>query len=187
MSHEIWWYLSRSTGIVAWVLLTASVLWGLLFSTKLLSGRPTPKWLLDLHKFLGALAVVFTGMHLLTLLANSSVPFSVTEFVVPFASHWRPGAVAAGVFAFYLLIAVEASAYAKNRLSRRTWRAIHLTSFACFWAATLHGVTAGTSSDNWVMRLGYLAAMTSVAFLTTFRVLVVRRRPRQHQVVVEGG
>ncbi len=184
MNQHVWWYLSRSTGIVAWVLLTASVLWGLLFSTKLLSGRPTPKWLLDLHKFLGALAVVFTGMHLLTLLANSSVPFSVTELVVPFASHWRPGAVAAGVFAFYLLIAVEASAYATNRLSRRTWRAIHLTSFACFWAATLHGVTAGTSSDNWVMRLGYLAAMTSVAFLTTFRVLVVRRRPRQRPVVV---
>jgi len=176
MNEKIWWYLARSTGIVAWALLTASVLWGLLFTTKLLSGRPAPRWLLDLHGFLGALAVSFTGLHLVTLLGVSSVPFGVEELLIPFASRWRPGPVAAGVFALYLLVAVQASSVAMKRLPRRAWRAIHLTAFACFWAATLHGVTAGTSSDNLAMWVAYLAAATSVVFLTMFRVLAERRR-----------
>ena len=50
MNPQFWWHLARSSGIVAWALLTASMIWGLLFTTRLLKGRPTPKWLLDLHR-----------------------------------------------------------------------------------------------------------------------------------------
>lgn len=176
MNEKLWWYLSRSTGIVAWVLLTASVLWGLLFSTKLLAGRPTPKWLLDLHRFLGALAVIFTGVHLLTLVADSYTAFGLREILVPFGSSWKPAPVAAGVVAMYVLVAVELSSLAMRRLPRRVWHAIHLASFASFWAATVHGIAAGTDRTNRLLFAAYVAGAAGVVFLTAYRILADRRR-----------
>jgi sulfoxide reductase heme-binding subunit YedZ len=176
MNEKLWWYLSRSTGIVAWALLTASVLWGLLFSTKLLAGRPTPKWLLDLHRFLGALAVIFTGVHLATLVADSYTTFGLREILVPFAGTWKPAPVAAGVLAFYTLVAVEVSSLTMRRLPRRFWHAIHLTAFASFWAATVHGIAAGSDRTNRLLFGAYVAGAGAVVFLTTFRVLADKRR-----------
>ena len=62
MNEKLWWYVARSTGIVAWALVAAAVVWGLLLTTRLVGGRSAPRWLLDLHRFLGGLAVIFTGL-----------------------------------------------------------------------------------------------------------------------------
>jgi hypothetical protein len=176
MNQQLWWYLARSTGIVAWALLTASVLWGLLFSTELLAGRPAPKWLLDLHRFLGALAVIFTGLHLLTLVADSYTSFGLREILVPYASAWKPAPVAAGVVAMYALLAVELSSLAMRRLPRRVWHAVHLAAFGSFWAATIHGIAAGTDRTNRLLFGAYVAGAAAVVFLTAFRILADGRR-----------
>jgi hypothetical protein len=81
-----WWYVARASGLVAWGLLTSSVAWGVLLSTKLLGRRPTPAWILDLHRFLGGAAIVFTGVHLLAILVDSYVYFDLVAILVPFAS-----------------------------------------------------------------------------------------------------
>ena len=107
MTSQLWWYLARSGGLVAWALLSASVLWGLALSTRILGPRPRPNWILDLHRFLGGLAVVFTGLHVVGLVLDSYVDFGLTELLVPMASSYRPGPVAWGVAALYLLVAVE--------------------------------------------------------------------------------
>jgi len=73
MISQTWWYLARATGITAWVLLALSVVWGLLLSTSVLKSWSTPKWLLDVHRFLGGLALVFTVLHLAGLVADSYV------------------------------------------------------------------------------------------------------------------
>ncbi|RMH81966.1 MAG: ferredoxin-NADPH reductase, partial [Actinomyces sp.] len=64
MNPQVWWYASRASGIVAWILITASVMWGLTLSTRVLGKKATPAWLLDLHRYLGGMAVVMTGIHL---------------------------------------------------------------------------------------------------------------------------
>ena len=58
MIANMTWYIARSSGIVAWLLLAGSVLWGLALSTKVLRGKPRPNWILDLHRFLGGIALV---------------------------------------------------------------------------------------------------------------------------------
>ena len=90
MNQQLWWYVARSGGIVAWALLAASVLWGLFPSTKVLRGKPRPNWILDLHRFLGGLALIFTGVHVVALILDSYVHFGLTEILVPFASAWHP-------------------------------------------------------------------------------------------------
>lgn len=174
MNAQFWWYLSRSSGIVAWALLTASMIWGLLFTTRLLKGHPSPKWLLDLHRHLGGLALGFTALHLVALVADSYVEFGPADLFVPFASDWKPVPVALGVIALYLLVIIEATSLAMKRLPRKTWRMIHLTSYALFWIATFHGITAGTDASHPAYWAANTLAAGAVAFLTVYRVLAER-------------
>jgi predicted ferric reductase len=178
MNEKLWWYIARSSGIVAWALVTAAVIWGLLLTTRLLGGRTAPKWLLDLHRFLGGLAVIFTMVHLAGLVADTYTSFGLAEILVPFASAWKPLPVALGVVAMYLLVAVEATSLAMKRIPRRWWRGVHLTSFAVFWLATIHGIAAGTDAPQPLLRIAYLLAAGTVIFLTMLRILAGRGRLR---------
>lgn len=175
MNSQLWWYLARSTGIVAWALLTASMIWGLLLSTRLLQGRPTPKWLLDLHRHLGGLALAFTALHLVTLWADSYIQFSIADLLVPFATDWKPAPVAFGIIGLYLLAVVEATSLAMKRLPRVWWRRIHLTSYALFWMVTVHGITAGTDANHPAYWTANTIAVATVVFLTLYRALAGRR------------
>ncbi|MEZ5171559.1 MAG: ferric reductase-like transmembrane domain-containing protein [Acidimicrobiia bacterium] len=189
MSTHGWWYVARAGGIVAWVLLTLSVVWGLLLSTRLLGGRPTPAWLTDLHRFLGGLAVVFTGVHVAGLVADNYVHFGWAETLVPFASGWRPLAVTAGVLAFYLLVAVEVTSLMMRRMPRRWWRRVHESAFLVFLLASLHGAFAGTDATSPAYRWVSVASIGAVVFLTVVRVLAGGRKlsTRRQPVNVAGS
>jgi predicted ferric reductase len=176
MSSQTWWYLARATGFVAWALVAASVLTGLLLSTRLTKSRPTPGWTLDLHRFLGGTAVLFTALHVAGLVGDTYVHFGPADLLVPFASAWKPGAVALGVVALYLLIAVEGTSLLMRRLPRRLWRGIHLTSYVLFWTSTFHLQLAGTDARNAFARWSVNLVITAVVFLTLVRALGGRSR-----------
>ncbi|MEL7210224.1 MAG: ferric reductase-like transmembrane domain-containing protein [Actinomycetota bacterium] len=175
MSPELWWYTARAGGIVALALTGASVFWGLLVSTRVLQGRPSPKWLLDLHRFLGGSAVVFTIVHVLALVADSYVHFGWMDVLIPFASAWNPVAVGLGVIAAYLLIAVQGSSMLMKRLPRRLWKWIHLSSYGLFWLGLVHGAMAGTDAGNPLYIAGTALGTMAVLFLTLYRSLAQRR------------
>ncbi len=175
MSSQVWWFVARSSGIVAWALVTMSVCWGLLLSTRLLSRRVSPAWLLDLHRYLGGLAVVFTGIHLVGLVADSYVTFGWAELFIPMASSWKPGAVAFGVVAFYLLLAIEITSLAMRRLPRSLWRWVHRSSFVLFGFATYHGIVAGTDAGNAWYRIVTWVSIGVVVTLTLVLLAVARR------------
>lgn len=176
MNEQIWWFIARSSGIVAWALVATSVCWGLLVSTKAASKAATPSKLLDVHRFLGGLSVTFTAIHLIGLVADSYVYFGWAEIFVPMVSDWKPAAVAWGVVAFYLLIAVEITSLFMKKLPRPVWKAIHYLSFLVFVLATYHGITAGTDTNNLLFQTAMLAAINIVAFLTVLLILARSRR-----------
>lgn len=191
MNEQLWWYVARSTGIVAWALVAASVVWGLAISTNRLGGsvlgnRARPNWLLDLHRFLGGLAVVFTGVHLVGLVLDTYVEFGITELLVPMASSYRPGAVAWGIAALYLLIAVEVTSLLRRRISKRAWRMTHMLSFPLFAGATAHGLLAGTDATGGVLFWSIVSVSVLVFALTVARIDQARqhaRRPAAHPVL----
>src|SRR4051794_27962839 len=164
------WYVARSSGIVSWALLTASVLWGLTMTTQVARGRVRRAWLLDLHRFLGGLAAIFTGVHVGALLLDSYVHFDVASVLVPFASSWRPGAVAWGITGLYLLLAIELTSLVRDRMPRRAWHAVHMASFPLFFVATIHAITAGTDTHTWPFSLAVVAATAAVTALTALRI-----------------
>lgn len=175
LNEHIWWYISRSSGIVSWALALSSVIWGLLLSTRALGNRPTGPWLLDLHQHLSNLTLVFLAAHVVSLRFDEYAPFAVDEMLVPTASDWKPTAVAIGIAAMYLMLIVLLSSWVKRRLPQRLWHGIHLLSFAVYALATIHMFQAGTDMTNpWL----YWSALTSVPVvfaLTGWRLGVIRR------------
>jgi hypothetical protein len=169
VSDQVWWYVARSGGIVAWALVAASVIWGLVLSGKPLGRRPRPSWVLDLHRYLGGLAVVFTGVHVAALVLDSYTYFGPLQLLVPYTSSYRPSAVAWGVVGAYLLIAVELTSLLRSRIPKRIWRRIHAASFPLFAVSTLHGLQAGTDSSSLPLRWAMVAAGATVAGLTVLR------------------
>jgi DMSO/TMAO reductase YedYZ heme-binding membrane subunit len=177
VSQPLWWYTARASGLVAWVLVTAAVVWGLLLSMHRVP-RPRPAWMLDLHRFLGGATLVLLGVHLTALASDSFVGFGWGDLFVPFASHWRPDAVAWGVVALYLVLVVELTSLMMRHLGRGLWHAIHLLSLVVFVAVTLHALFAGSDAHEPVLRVFAIAASALVAILLALRVVRRRARPR---------
>jgi sulfoxide reductase heme-binding subunit YedZ len=175
---QLWWYLARASGFTAWMLSIAAILLGLALATRAQGSNPRPAWLLDLHRYVGGLTVVFLGLHLAALVADSYVHFGIADLLVPFASSWRTGAVAWGVVGFWLLVAVELTSLMMRRLPRRTWRAIHLTSYLAAVLATVHAFTAGTDADNPLVAGAALGSLAAITFFLVFRLVLPRRKLR---------
>ncbi len=185
MNTHLWWYVARASGIVGWALVTGSVIFGLWVSMRLTRTRPRPAWVLDLHRFLGGLSVIFVGVHLAGLVADSYAHFGLSELLVPFASSWRPTAVAWGIVGVYLLVAVEVTSLLMRRLPRRIWHAIHLSSYGIFVVSTIHMFTAGTDAGSPALQWSAAAGTAAVLFLTIARVL--SGRPPRRVVLPPAG
>ena len=179
MGEHLAWYVSRSTGIVTWGLLVASMLWGFLYATRLLGRRARPWWMLGVHRFLGALAAVFVVVHVLALVADNYTTFGLADILVPFASQWRTIPVALGVVGFYVLMAVEITSLLQRHLPRTVWRQIHLASYALFAFATLHALSAGTDVMA-VIGGGVAIGVATVVALLSALAWVARSEPREY-------
>ena len=181
ISGSLPWYVARASGLVAWGLLAAAVVWGLLMTSKVLRGRVKNAWLLDLHRWLGGLALAFTGVHVLAIMSDTYVHFGLTSVLVPLASHWHPLAVAWGVVSLYLLAAVELTSLARRRLAHRLWRRVHMLSFPLFVSSTVHGLTAGTDGRRPMILIAAVLTAVAVGVLGALRLQTQSRpgtRPR---------
>jgi DMSO/TMAO reductase YedYZ heme-binding membrane subunit len=184
MVRQLWWYSARAGGLVAWALLTASVLWGLVLSTKLRPPRVRPAWTLDLHRYLGGLASIFVVVHVTSIILDSYTHFGLGDVLVPFASAWHPVAVAWGIVGMYLLAAVELTSLARRSLPQSVWRRTHVLAFPLWALATVHFLTAGTDARTSIARAAVIGASGLVCALTAVRVdAVLARRERSATLV----
>jgi predicted ferric reductase len=170
MSGTLPWYVARASGLVAWALLAGAVTWGLLLSSKLMRRRVKNSWLLDLHRWLAGLALVFTGVHVMAILGDTYVHFGLASVLIPFATKWHPVAVAWGIASIYLLAAVELTSLLRRHLSHRLWRRVHFLSFPLFVTSTLHGVSAGTDGRTPMAIITVALTVGAVAALTAVRI-----------------
>ena len=173
MASHFWWYTARASGLVAWGLVVASCTWGLLHALRAFGRRPTPAWMLSTHRYLSALAIVFVSVHVVAIVADDFVHFGIVDVLVPMVSSWHPVAVAWGIVAMYLLVAVEATSLARQRLSQKVWRRIHMLSYVLLALVTIHLLTAGTDANDLLpaasaVLIG-MAAVFGAAMLLTWR------------------
>jgi predicted ferric reductase len=163
------WYVARAAGLVAWALLAGAVVWGLMVSTKLLRQRVRNAWMVDLHRWLGGLALVFTGVHVLAIMSDTYIHFGLASVLIPLASTWHPVAVTWGVVSLYLLAAVELTSLARRHLSHRLWKNVHVAAFPLFVSSTIHGLSAGTDGRRPMVIIAAVLVACGVSALTAAR------------------
>ncbi len=164
------WYVSRASGLVAFVLISASVILGLLISTK--SPKPlVPRALtFDLHQFLSILTLTMVGAHAGILIFDGFMPFSPAAVLFPFTAPFKPFVTGLGVIAAWLLVAVTASFWLRKYIGQRAWRRFHFVSFATYVLALGHGFTAGPDTTIPLVHWTYVLSAATVAGLLTYRI-----------------
>lgn len=163
------WYLTRASGIVAYMLMAASTIWGLLLSTKLIKQVVPPALSLAMHNYLSWGAIGLSAFHAFVLLFDKYYSFSLIHLLVPFTGPYSPIWVGIGIIGFYIMLTTAGSFYFRKQIGQKRWRKLHYLTFAAFILTTLHSWTAGT--DHVQLAAMYLASGISVLFLTVYRVL----------------
>jgi DMSO/TMAO reductase YedYZ heme-binding membrane subunit len=160
------WYAARAGGMLAYLLVTASVVVGLLMSGRA-QLRQWPRFALeDVHRFLGILAGTFIVIHGGALLLDRVVPFSLSQLLVPGTDSYRPLAVACGIVAAELLAALAVTNHYRKRVPYGWWRRVHTLNFAVWILAFVHGLTAGTDANTtWALVLYAGSAWLVLALL----------------------
>lgn len=177
MSEWIW-YLTRSTGVVAAVLMVVSVLFGFTFSGRTMGRRLKANWWMAMHKWLGGLTVGFTALHMVLALLDTGAGLRLVDLFVPSATvGW---AIGWGVVAFWMLVVVTVPSVARirRRLPRRAWHAVHLLGLPAVALTAVHAYQAGSDSwEQWFTRgLALLVGVAVYALTVRLVGLVVARR-----------
>jgi predicted ferric reductase len=181
------WLVTRTSGFVAYGLVTASVLLGIALSLKWRS-TATPRFVTnELHRFVTLLSLAFLGVHAIALVLDPFMKFSVGEILVPLASHYRPLWVALGVVAAYLLAALWLSERVRDRIGYAWWRRFHALAFVAFVLATVHGIATGSDTkEPWALAI-YAGSLFAVAALSVLRLFPRDARRPAHPILAAVG
>ncbi len=153
-SSQWLWYTTRATGIVALVLLTGSVVLGILTSVRLGTRRWPRFTFQDLHRRVSLLSMVFVGVHVVTTVSDAFAPIGWLSVVVPFTSSYRRFWLGLGTISVDVLLTVIVSSLLRQRINPRTWRALHWLAYASWPLAVVHGLGTGTDPHlGWVMAI----------------------------------
>lgn len=170
-----YWYLSRTSGLVAYVLLWLSMVFGLLLTNKLARNTTGIPAAFDLHQFTSLLSLAFTLFHGLILLGDKYIGYTLAQLAVPFSQQgFRPVWVGIGQIGFYVMAIVTFTFYIRGLITQRGWRLVHFASFAMFVMALIHGLLSGTDTGTWWADAMYWATGASTLFLTVYRILAAK-------------
>jgi sulfoxide reductase heme-binding subunit YedZ len=185
------WILARASGLMAYALLTASVLAGLVLKARPFGRALRPATVTDIHRFLALLGLGALALHGTTLVLDNAVHISPAALFVPGLVPYRPVWTSCGVLAGELMLLIYASFSVRRRIGTCVWRRLHWFTYLVFALATVHGLAAGTDSGRpWALAF-YGAAVGSVLAATGWRALVpptqggqtrVPNRDRPHAV-----
>ena len=181
MSTKALWYLTRGSGVVSLLLLTAAVVLGLLTSSRWARER-WPRFVVEgLHRNVSLLASVFLLIHIASAVLDGFVPIHWLDAVVPFGAAYRPFWLGLGALSLDVFIALAVTSLLRRHLGHRVWRVIHWSAYACWALAMIHSIGAGSDSGQTWMVLVYLACGAAVLLALVFRLAATARG------VVAGG
>lgn len=176
LSFSLWndqklaWHLVRSSGIMAYVLLLISTVWGLLLTSQSVKDWSPGPVSLTLHSTLSWLSLLFGLGHGLLLLFDQYFPYTLGDILVPFTGPYRPEVIGLGTLAFWLLVAISLSFPLKKYIRQANWKRLHYISYAAFGLVSIHGLFAGTDSVYLGFRLLVGGGVLLVVLLLGVRV-----------------
>jgi sulfoxide reductase heme-binding subunit YedZ len=179
MSSQALWYLTRATGIVALVLLTGTILLGVVGTARVASERWPRLVTAGLHRNLALTSIALVCVHVVTTVLDPFVSISVAAAFIPFTSDYWPVWLSLGALSFDLLLAVLVTSLLRDRLSHRSWHAVHLLVYASWPIALWHGLGTGTDTRlGWVLAI-YAGCVAAVVAAVWWRLTLTSNRQIQ--------
>ncbi|MFN8458717.1 MAG: hypothetical protein U0401_29365 [Anaerolineae bacterium] len=175
---KAYWYMARAGGIISYLLIWLSVVWGLILSTKITDGRVPAPLAFGLHEFLSLGTILFATIHALVLLGDRYIGFNLFHLVIPFIAPYQPFWTGLGTLGLYLIAALTGSFYIRKQIGQKAWRALHYLTFIGYVLVLIHGLMAGTDSGLMVMKSMYLSTGLSVLFLVYYRIFTIKVKPK---------
>jgi predicted ferric reductase len=159
------WFLSRATGIVAFILLTVTVVLGIMTSLRWQS-RSIPRFVVEyVHRNVTVLVLALIAIHVGTVVLDGFAPIGWLAAVIPFTSPYRPIWLSLGALGFDLLLAVAVTSWLRHRVGFRVWRFLHWSAYASWLVVLIHAFGTGTDTrEGWALLIeGGCAAAVIVA------------------------
>ncbi len=171
MTSPVLWFANRGTGVVLIVLLTTTVLLGVLAAGER-PGRLVPRFLSQaLHRNLSLVAVVLLGAHVTSAVIDSYVDIRWWQAVVPFGATYRPLWLSLGTAALDVIAVVAVTSLLRTRMPHRRWRVVHLLAYVAWAASLAHGLGIGTDAGTPAGRWLTVACIGSVALAVLLRLV----------------
>lgn len=164
--NELLWYVSRATGVVSIVLLTVVLVLGMVTSGRRRPHGESATIVVALHRWLSLGMVVFMVGHIATAIAETYVSVDLVSAVLPFTSGFETLWVGLGTLTVDILLAVLVTSLLRHRLAERTWRRVHLLSYALWPMALVHGLALGTASEPLLRGVTIACAAVGLGALT---------------------
>ncbi len=163
-STKAYWYLTRSTGVVTLLLLTAIVILGTLGPLRVAGSARWPRFTIgQLHRDASLLVLALLVVHIITSVLDSFAPIGLLDAVVPLHSSYRPLWLGFGALAFDLLVALTVTSLVRRRLGYTAWRRVHWLAYASFPVAVLHSLGAGSDAKSvWLLWLTAVCVAATV-------------------------
>ena len=172
-SLYVYWLASRSAGIVAFVLVAASVLLGLYLAANVGRRRVPKRMLVKVHEQIALAALVAIAAHGLLLLGDKWLSPGIGGLVVPFTMSYRPVFTGIGQVAGALAFVLGLSFYARRRIGPKRWRNAHRLMPVVYVLGAVHALGAGSDGSG-----PWLQGVVVVTALPMAGLLVARYRPR---------
>ncbi len=169
----IMWNIIRAAGIGAYLMLWASVTWGLVATTSLFGKRVPKATSVALHQAFSTLGLLLLVTHLGVLLVDSFMPFGWLDLLIPMRATYRPAGVSFGIGAMVLMAVVLLTSWFRKQVKPTWWRRFHALSVPAFSLALVHGLMTGTDSPRPTMFWFYLATTAILLFLVMLRAMTV--------------
>jgi predicted ferric reductase len=168
------WVILRAAGIGAYLMLWASIAWGLASTTTIMGKRAAKASTTLIHQFFSTVGLLLLVVHVGLLLVDRFIDFGWVDVLVPMTSPYRPFAVALGVLAMYATVVILATSWTRKKIGTLWWRRFHVLAIPAFALTLLHGVFSGTDTlRSWTFWM-YLSTTAILLFLTIVRGLTAR-------------
>lgn len=171
-----WWLASRASGIVALLLVSVSVLIGLMMATKVLGRPKLNRTLASIHEHAALGGLVAISIHGLALLGDRWLNPGPTGLLVPFTMGYRPLFTGLGIIAGYLAALLGLSFYLRRRIGAKLWRKAHRFTLLVYVLGVVHTLGAGTDASAPWMRAMLIVTGAPILYLTVLRFFPERRR-----------
>jgi len=185
-SVQTMWYITRASGLIAYVLLWLSMVWGLGVASKIFDKLLHGTFTYDFHQYISLLAIGFTLLHMGVLLFDGYMPYSVWQILVPFISPYRPFWIGVGVIGFYLMALVTVTFYLRSRIGMKAFRTIHVFSLVSYFAITLHSFMSGSDSSLPSVMVLYVVTFLITIFLIVYWLIMAAQKKLDKQAALKA-